>query len=367
VHFQVLDQGFVSRRPDGGPTAVAAGPRCALADRGEIVCTYMVQEALGRNDFKPFLSRSADQGRTWTEKGPIWPHLQERFSIFGSVSRSPQGELLFFGTRTPIDAPGESFWLDATQALKQNELVWAASTDNGRTWLDPLLIPMPIPGAAEAPGPLCATGQGDWVCCYSPYRTFDPAVEVDCRQVVSLRSTNRGRTWTWAPMLRFPETGSGAAEAWVVELADGRLLGTCWHLDLQGKAEYPNAYALSVDAGRTWQPTGSTGTLGQSTGLAALPDGRALFVYNQRKHGDPGVRLAMCRPTASGFGVEADQLVWAAAAPTQSRTSGAHAQWQDFAFGEPAVLPLPDASLLLVLWCIQPEGRGIAWLRLARA
>ena len=150
--FQTISEGWVSRRQPDTPTAVAAGPRCAVTKQGEIVCTFMVQSSLGINDFQPMIARSADAGKTWSEGQPLWPHLTERYSIFGSVSRAPDGDLLYFGTRYPIDTPGESFWSEATQGLKDNELIWSRSADDGRTWCEPQVIPMPIPGAAEAPG-----------------------------------------------------------------------------------------------------------------------------------------------------------------------------------------------------------------------
>jgi len=228
MSFTVLDEGFITRRPDSGPTAVAGASRCAVTDAGEVVCTYAVNEALGRNNFKPVQSRSRDGGKTWTEEGMIWPHLHERHSIVGQVSRGLDGELLYYGIRIPIDDPGESFWSDATQGIKQNELIWASSADGGQFWSEPTLIPMPIPGSAEAPGPMCVTRSGVWVSCYAPYNTFDPAVEVDRHQVVFLRSEDRGQSWISGSMLRFVEEDSSGAEAWIVELADGRLLGTGW-------------------------------------------------------------------------------------------------------------------------------------------
>jgi len=133
----------------------------------------MVQEALGINDFKVLLARSADGGASWTEQGPLWPHLHASCSIFGSVSRDLSGDLLFFGALTPIDKPGEPNWCDATQGLKQNELFWARSEDSGVTWSEPERIPMPFPGSAETPGALCAARDGAWHACYSPYNSFD--------------------------------------------------------------------------------------------------------------------------------------------------------------------------------------------------
>ena len=360
--FEALAEGFVFRAPADGPTAVASGPRCAVTNSGEVVCTFMVQAEMGLNDFMPMLARSRDGGATWEEPATIWPRLQDQWAIFGSVSRAPGGELLFYGTRTRIAAPGETNWCPATQGLKANELLWARSRDDGRTWTDPTVIPMPIPGAAEAPGALCAARDGAWHACYSPYNTFDPELVVERNQVVLLTSRDEGNTWRHTAMLSFEHSYATAAEAWVIELADGRLLGTCWNLNQQDGSDFPNAYGLSRDGGRTWCPTHSTGIMGQSTALAPLPDGRALFIYNQRRHGDPGVRLAVARPTESSFGVEADEIAWRADRPTTASTG--HADWTGFSFGEPHVAVLPDGSWLVVLWCIQPDGRGIRYVRL---
>jgi len=323
----------------------------------------MVQSSLGINDFVPMLARSVD-GETWTEASPIWPSLTGRYSIFGSVSRAPDGDLCYFGTRYPIDTPGESFWSDATQGLKDNELFWSRSGDEGVTWGEPRTIPMPIPGAAEAPGALTVMRSGRMICCYAPYNTFDPHLVVDRSQIVALRSDDTGLTWRHNSMIRFPSEHSTGAEAWVIELADGRLLGAAWHLDQQDRSDHPNAYALSLDGGDTWQPTRSTGIMGQSNALASLPDGRALFIYNQRRHGEPGVWMAVVRPSEDDFGVESNDIVWRAQTRTQSGTSGEHTAWTDFSFGEPSVTLLPDGALLVVLWCVQPEGQGIRYVKL---
>ena len=362
-NFIPLAEGFVSRREAGTPTAVAAGPRCAVTRQGDVLCSFIVQAATGLNDFKPMLARSTDGGVTWQEQGLIWPHLIERYSIFGSISRARDGELFFFGSRTRIDKPGEPFWSDATQGLKQNELIWAHSADDGHSWSDPALIPMPIPGSAEAPGAMCVGRGGAWHACYSPYNTFDAHLAVDRNQVVYLRSRDRGRTWRHGSMMRFASPFATGAEAWVVELADGRLLGVCWNLNQEDGSDFPNACALSDDGGETWRPTRSTGILGQSTALAALPDGRALFIYNQRKHGEVGVWMATVRPTEQDFGIESNEIVWRAAKPTVSDSSAAHSNWTDFAFGEPSVTLLPDGHLLVALWCIQPDGRGIRYVK----
>lgn len=360
--IDVLDEGFVMRLPPEA-RSLAVGPRCAVLPDGTAVCSFMHNSKLTANDFIPALCRSSDDGVTWKEEGPVWPDLAERWSIFVSIGRDLAGQLFLFGSRTPIDSPGETFWSEATQGLKQNELIWARSHDGGLTWSEPRPMPMPIPGSAEAPGALCVTRRGRWLAPYSPYNTFDPRLNVDRGQVLAVFSDDLGKTWRHSSMLRFAEPDSGGAEAWLVELADGRLVGAAWHLHYAAGGDYPNAFALSHDGGETWSATHSTGVMGQSTALAPLPDGRLLFVYNQRRHGEPGVWLAVARPDEGDFGIEEQALVWRAEAPTQHGTSGEHAEWGDFSFGEPSVALLSRDTLLVTLWCIQPLGRGIQYVR----
>lgn len=359
MNFSVLGNGWITRQDPQAGGNLAAGSRLAVLPNGTVLCSCMLTSALGTNDFVPVLMRSEDDGRTWSEPRPIWPHLRENWSIFANISSDARGRVFLFGSRTKIEVPGEPFWSDATAGLKQNELCWSVSEDGGQTFCDPQPIPMPIPGSAEAPGAMRVLSSGRWIGLYSPYNTFDPHLVVDRSQTVVVYSDDAGAHWRHGCMLRYTEPDAGSAEAWLVEIPGGRLLGAGWHLDFAAKAEYPNAFALSFDGGTSWTHTTSTGILGQSTALGVLPDGRALFIYNQRKHGEIGVWLAVVAPTETDFGIILNAPIWKAPTSTQSQTSGEHAEWTDFSFGEPAIAVLRDGTLLAALWCIQPDGRGI--------
>lgn len=368
LRFEVVDQGFVVR------DRLGACSRVAVLDDGDLVCTYVLRSGAGRPDYTPHQSRSTDAGRTWTAEGPVWPSLVGSTSISVALSRTTGGDLLLYGTLTPVGEDDETWWDGERQALKQNDLVWARSVDGGRTWPAPTVIPMPIPGAAEAPGPMtelrgARAPVGRLVACYAPYNTFDASVAVARNQIVLVKSDDGGRTWSHTSMLRFADPDAGGAEAWVVELADGRLAGTSWSMSLRTGIDTPIPYALSDDGGSTWTTTRSTGIHGQATTLAPLSDGRVLLGYNQREQPHPGVWLAVARPTDESFGVERIGPAWLAEQATHGAAGGeaGHDAWTDFAFGEPSVTLLPDGDVLVTLWCAQPSGTGIRWVRLAGA
>ena len=189
--FSTIDEGWVWRFDDDAP-GQAAGSRLALADDGTVVCTYMSSSKLGVNDFCPMQARSSDGGITWGDHHPVWADLKDRWSVAVNISRGPDGRLYLFGIRWAIDQPGETFWNDETGAMKQNDLVWAGSADNGHTWGDMQVIPMPVPGAAEAPGAMCVTREGRWLGCYCPYNSYESGDVVDRGKVLVLVMT-RGR------------------------------------------------------------------------------------------------------------------------------------------------------------------------------
>jgi hypothetical protein len=362
MHYKVLSQGFVRQSEPRETGLIAVQPRTTVTRDGDILCTYVQQAKLGTNDFQPMLARSRDGGNTWVEQ-PLWPHLWKEWSIIGNMSTATNGDVYFFGARTRIEKPGQPFWCDATQGMLPNDLLWARSRDGGRTWGEPTVAPVPIPCSAEATSPMVVTRQGTWVSSIAPYNTWDLKLVVKRNQVVAVWSEDESRTWRHSAMMQFPHAESTAAGHSVVELSDGRVLGVTWHINETFPQPPSNAYSLSEDGGRTWGPTLETGILGQSTGLAALPDGRVLLVYNQRKHGEHGIWLAVARPTGTNFGIEANEIIWRADVPTQGKTSGEHSSWTDFAFGAPSVVVLPDGIWLVTLWCIQPSGSGVRYVK----
>lgn len=363
--FEDLEHRQVLKCDPKSGLPVAIMPRCVRVNGSELLCSVTLTAGMGINSFVPVLVRSTDGGRTWSPPRRVWPALEGKWSIHASISAGSGGRLFLYGARTPIDRPGESNWSESTQGLKANELFWASSEDGGKSWTDPRVIPMKIAGSAEAPGVLCETRDGKWIAPYAPYHTFDPALKVQRNQVVAMRSTDQGKSWESHAMLRFEPIESGGAEAWVIELSDGRLLGTSWHIDHSpAQQKFPNAYALSSDKGKSWTPTRSTGLFGNTTVLAPMDDGSALFGFVQRGSDLAGISIAKVRPRPEDFGIQAQQVIFRADRSTQSGKTAEDNEWKDFSFGEPSITLLDEGQVLVMYWCIDGDFAGVRSIRL---
>ncbi len=86
MKYEILNEGFVYRCPDGPPEQAAVTSRCVVTPTGQVLCSFMTQSGLGRNDFVPCLAVSSDAGINWQCRGAIWPHLSAPYSINASIS-----------------------------------------------------------------------------------------------------------------------------------------------------------------------------------------------------------------------------------------------------------------------------------------
>jgi len=362
--FAEIAAGTVYRSP-AGVEEVAINPRCALLPQGVLACSFMLQSGFGVNDFKPLFVFSRDGGLTWSEPRLIWPQLVDRLSCIGQISAIPGTDsLLFFGVGCPIDQPGEIYWREDIRGLKQNQLIWARSDDRGETWTEPETVAMPQAGSAEAQGPMLVTQDGTWLACYAPYRNWDPAAKVELNCLMQLRSCDQGKSWNFQRIMTFAEPESGAAEAWMAECGKDRLIATCWHTNLAATGgDFSNKYALSQDGGLSWSGPHDTAIQGQSTALLTLDERKVLFLYNQRKKGEPGIRAAVIELDNAGAKIVRDEMLWAAKSGTRSDSSGDHANWTDFSFGEPAMTRLNDGRFVLVFWEKGSSGQSGISLR----
>jgi len=238
----------------------------------------------------PDLYRSTDRGRTWTNAGRLpvaWKH--RGFVSDGGVSflRLADGRLALLLHRH-------------VQGFKGGGLpAICFSSDDGRTWTDPVLLADPADDGAwyVMNNRLVQTLAGRLLV---PVARAVGNFEGDRDESLIFYSHDAGKTWQRSEPAPLPDGPRGMAEPCVIELNDGRLL----MLARGGLGVLLASH--SSDGGRTWTRgarTTLTSPLSSFT-LRRLPDGRLIVFYNHAAPSKPGGAFPRC-PLA--YAVSADE------------------------------------------------------------
>ncbi len=83
-----------------------------------------------------------------------------------------------------------------------------------------------------------------------------------------------------------------------------------------------------------------------------------------RKISPYGINLAVVRPLEDGFKIYVDQPVYLTQNPVTRNSATTFSDWTSFTFGEPHIAILPDKTLFIVFWYIEPEYRGKRYIKL---
>ena len=349
--IEILDRGWIDRRDSSFPQAV-------LLPNGDILCAFCVGGAAfatGGSDW----ARSTDGGSTWTVEGTILPMGTDPFSSsLLKLSASPDGAVIYaYGSRC-YRRPGERFEDGA-----HNEPVLCRSTDGGRSWSDPEVIPMPADCPLEISHGLLPLSSGRLLC---PAATL-PAKDRLGEQVLVAISDDGGRSWDQhAVVFQDPEQRLGYFEQKLAEIAPGRLIAVCWTVTLETLEDQPDSFAISDDGGSTWGPARSTGIHGQTMTPVPLGGDRLLVLYN-RRYGEQAIVAALVTFSEHAWTVHSEDTLYDAGGRHDRPDGGLDTsldELHDFAFGFPTAIRLKDGTFLATHWCQEDRRFGIRWTKL---
>ncbi|HNQ35086.1 MAG TPA: sialidase family protein [bacterium] len=212
------------------------------------------------------------------------------------------------------------------------------SVDGGRTWEDPVRVPVTTPhGPVElADGRLLFLGNSG-------------SYDLNNGKMLAVESSDRGRTWTVIGRMNMHppyknETPGGYAflcEPHLVETAPGRLLALARYEDVLKVEPSCLWQSGSEDGGRTWSEPYSTGILGKPPHLCRLSDGRVLATYGYR-HPPYGQRACLSVDGGRTWDY-ADEIILRDDAPSGD-------------LGYPASAELADGMIITVYYQQEPPG-----------
>ena len=348
-HIEILGTGRLDTRE-------SAFPQTVQVPDGDILCSFSVgggPNVHGGTDW----ARSVDGGETWTLEGTILPPTAEPYTTNAlKLSLSADGRTVYaYGSRS-YRRPDQKF------GEGRNEPVFCRSTDSGRTWSEPQVIPMPGDCALEISHAILPLSSGRLL---APAATL-PAQDRLGEQVLAAISDDGGDTWPrHAVIFQDPGRRFGYFEQKLAELSPGRAMAVCWTVTLGDVGDRPNSFTISDDNGVTWGSAHSTGISGQTMTPIPLSDDRLLVLYN-RRYGEQGVVMALVTFTEETWTVHYEDMMYDARARRErpdDLDTGVE-EFDAFEFGFPTAIRLQDGTYLATHWCKENGAFGIRWTKL---
>jgi sialidase-1 len=328
-----------------------------LAD-GELVALFTIGEAFDAADARAYLSRSSDEGKTWSAPARLSqreqaPEESESFKplLLRDGSLVATGYVFVRPTPlTPVVDP-ETFEL-----LRLRNKV-SFSSDGGRSWSEPDYLD--IEGQPlELSGPCIELSSGRLLGATAPFH-----LKKDGHSGWIIASDDKGKSWF--KLSEFYKSPTGSVASWecrLCEMSPGRVAVIMWAYDNATSANLDNKLAVSDDGGVTFR-TIETGVHGQASNLLPLGGDKLLTIH---AHREAPVGLIVRRVDIGGdrFTIE-EELDLLGNGGMASDSADIRKQFASLKFGQPSLLKLAGGDILAACWSFENNQYVIKGYRLA--
>jgi BNR repeat-like domain len=334
-------------------------PGVIQAPSGELLALFVIGEAFESADQTTYVSRSEDLGKTWKLQGPLYAKSHEPLptSDYLKPQALQDGRLIALGYRFHRHDPEQPIAIEETDGVLSGDDIAAFSTDEGRSWTVPQVIPRSTPELLEIPSRCLQLQSGDIVATAGLMKMPD-GTNPSGQFGVLLRSKDNGKTWDdKVHFFASPSKTVAAYESHLCQMQDGRLVAICWAFDTTTGQHFPNQLTVSHDNGYSWSAPKSTGHMGESANLLYLAGERLLSIHCHRRT-DVGLYLRLVDFSLNRWTVIEEKLIWGAGFGKQTRDGQ---KFHEFAssirFGQASLLQLSNGEILATHWCVE-DGQG---------
>jgi len=361
--IRVVSTGIVYRNPKPYLRAVHTWhPTVALLKNGELLAAFDCGQGAESLDYRSYLSRSTDGGKTWSEPQRFYGEHPTPTSSIARINVTRDGTVVALGAYIFRNDTEQGLLNHQTFGYAPMQMFVMRSADGGRTWDAPSFIEPPLVGPSfELCHPILELADGRWLAPMSTWKGWNGEAP-NGMKAIALVSTDRGRSWpTYLDVMDDYANGVIHFEQSMVELPDHRLLAVAWAYNEKTGRSQPTPYAISND-GRKFSPRRLTGLHGQTAKMVCLPDGRILCLY--RRDDKPGLWANLSCIEGDDWVNLAEASVWQGAASGMQGEAAAGDELSNLKFGFPRLIVLPDGDVFAAFWCCEDCVNNIRWMRL---
>ena len=364
--IEVVATGLVYRNPKPFLRAVNAWhPSIARLGPSELLVAFDLGQAVESLDYRTYLSRSTDEGKSWSSPVRLFEDTVDRPTTHSvRINVMGDGSLTAFGGRSYRDDPEEGGLNRKIFGHVPMDLILLRSTDNGVTWGAPQTIEPPLVGPAfEICHRVIELQDGRWLAPTQTLPDWDGNAPNGIKFVI-LVSRNRGKSWLkYNNVMDDHDKGIYHWECSVEQLPDGRLLAVAWAYDSKAQCSRPSTYAISKD-GRTFSQQMPTGFNGETAKVISLGQNRILCLY--RNQDKPGLWAHLARIEGDRWVTLGEIPAWEGAF-SKMGAGGLDSNMDELAnlkFGFPSMTLMPNGDVFAVFWCYEDQIYNIRWLRI---
>lgn len=350
---------YLETRHSMHPTPVNLG-------NGELVCAHDIGSAPESLDYQTWLSRSLDNGKTWTLEQPInKEQITRPTSSMVRISNTRDG-LVGLGARQYRDKhPGEGVLNRENLGYIEMDLIQVRSSDKGKTWTLPETVTPPLEGPSfEVSHAIVEQENGAYLAPMATWRGWDGSLPNGEKAIV-LRSKDQGRSYPDYGVC-FDGTDEGLThwEQSVVCLDSDTVLSVAWIYHSASGTHRPNRYVLSLDGGRTFCPPREIGIQGQTCKVCHLGNGRLLLAY--RRNDKPGLWAQAAQYDGTAIQLQEEMPLWGTglAGSGMSGEKNYSDELSALKFGFPQMMMLDSQTVFLVFWAFEDWNCKIKYLRI---
>lgn len=330
---------------------------------GELLASFDVGQGAESLDYRTYLSRSGDGGKTWSEPVRlIGRETEHPTSHTARLTRLRDGSLVAFGASFHRDNPEEGLTNRRNMGFVPMDLILLRSGDEGRSWEGPTIIQPPLAGPGfEICHSILELRDGTWLAPTSTWRGWDGQCP-NGMKAVALVSQDRGKSWPrYLDVMDDYANGIIHLEQSIIQWPDGRLLAVAWAYGQRQGVSREVQFAFG-DLDRGFDRPQSTGLKGETSKIIFMGDDRVLCVY--RRSDQPGLWAAVAQVQQGKWVTIDQQPIWQGAQTGMFGRRSASDELAELKVGYPSLCRLSDGQIVAAFWCCVDGVFQIQFVRL---